>query len=175
MSFTRVRALILVGFLAVAAIVVVVLAVARDSQGGVVAGPGCPAGAPVASLRLPDGPPQVTVKVFNGTATQGLGAGVSGAFADRRFRVEKPAVSKKRFGDVAELRYGPEAVGAAQLVQAYFLGKATRAYDPGRKGAVVDVVVGAAYQRLGTFTEVNQSLGFLGEAKLPPGACAATA
>ncbi|GGQ59053.1 LytR C-terminal domain-containing protein [Couchioplanes azureus] len=174
MSFTRVRALLLVGFLAVAAIVVVVLAVARDSQGGPVAGPACPVGAPVASLRLPPGPSQVTVKVFNGTATPGLGARVSADFVDRRFQVQKPAMSRKQVADVAELRYGPEGVGAAQLVQAYFFGKATRAYDPARRGAVVDVVVGAGFQRLGRLTEAHQSLGIIGEAKLPPGACAPT-
>ncbi|MEV6597659.1 LytR C-terminal domain-containing protein [Actinoplanes sp. NPDC051346] len=173
MSFTRVRALILVGVLVVAAAVVVVLAVVRDSQGAAVAA-GCPAGAPVANLRIPAGPHEVTVKVFNGTETPDLGFGVSDDFANRRFNVRKPAKNPKLVKDVAVLRYGPEGVGAAQLVQAYFLGKATPAYDPRRKGAVVDVVIGTYYRELGTTTQVNQAHGILGEADLPPGACAPT-
>ncbi|MEV4642111.1 LytR C-terminal domain-containing protein [Actinoplanes sp. NPDC049548] len=174
MSFTRVRAFLLVGVLAVAAIVVVVTAVLRDTQADAVAA-GCPAGAPIAHLRLPTGPKDVTVKVLNGTATQGLAKGVSAEFANREFKVRKPGENRKRFDGVALLRYGPEAVGDAQLLQAYFLGDAERAYDPKRKGEVVDVVIGARYRQLGTTTEVKQSLGILGEAELPPGACAAKA
>ncbi|MFI5493866.1 LytR C-terminal domain-containing protein [Actinoplanes sp. NPDC051859] len=173
MSFTRVRAFFLVGFLAVAALVVVIVAVIRDTQGAAVAGADCPAGAPVASLRVPNGPQHVTVKIFNGTATQGLAEGVSGDFANRRFQVQKPAENKKRFDGVAVLRFGPEAVGAAQLVQAYFLNKAEPVYDAERKGAVVDVVIGKGYQQLGTLTEVNQSIGYLGEPTPPPGSCRA--
>ncbi|MFI7599908.1 LytR C-terminal domain-containing protein [Actinoplanes sp. NPDC049681] len=174
MSFTRVRAFIVVGFLAVAAIVTVVIAVVRDTQADAVAA-GCPAGAPIADLRLPKGPKEVTVKVLNGTRTQGRARDVSAEFANREFKVEKPGENKKHFDEVALLRYGPAAVGDAQLIQAYFLGDATRAYDPKRKGAVVDVVIGERYRQLGTTTEVKQSLGILGEAQLPPGACAAKA
>ena len=54
MSFARVRALVVVGVLAVAAIVFVVVALVRDSQGGAVNGEKCPAGAPMADVTLPD-------------------------------------------------------------------------------------------------------------------------
>ncbi|BCJ48685.1 hypothetical protein Asp14428_01600 [Actinoplanes sp. NBRC 14428] len=174
MTFTRARALILVGVLAVAAIVVVLVAVVRDSQAGASAS-GCPEGAPVAHLKLPKGPKEVTVKVLNGTKTPGRAKDISAEFANREFKVQKSAENRKRFDGVAVLRYGPEAVGAAQLVQAYFLGEGTRAYEPKRKGAVVDVVIGARFRQLGTTTEVKQSLGLLGEATLPPGACEAKA
>ena len=74
---------------------------------------------------------------------------------------------------VAQLRYGPAAVGAAHLLKAYFLAQAEPQYNPKRKGAVVDVVIGSEFQQLATTTEVNQSLVELGAPDVPPGACAA--
>ena len=72
MSFARVRALVVVGVLAVAAVVFVIVALVKDTQGGPTAGEGCPAGAPMADVRLPDDPAEVTVKILNGTGTPGL-------------------------------------------------------------------------------------------------------
>ncbi|MGW4944269.1 LytR C-terminal domain-containing protein [Actinoplanes sp. NPDC004185] len=172
MSFARVRALVVVGVLAVAAVVFVVVALVRDTQGDAVAG-GCPDGSVMANLTLPDDPEQVTVRVFNGTKTPGLADSVTNEFKNRRFKTQKPAENKKKVDDVAVMRYGPEAVGSAWLLRAYFLNQAEPQYDPKRKGAVVDVVVGKGFQQLATTTEVNQSLVELGEPELPPGACVA--
>jgi LytR cell envelope-related transcriptional attenuator len=172
MSFARVRALIVIGVLAIAAVVFVIVALVRDSQGDAVAN-GCPAGSVMADVTLPDDPAEVTVKVFNGTTTPGLAENLSNDFANRRFKTQKPAENKTKFKGVAELRYGPAAVGSAHLLNAYFLAQAKAQYDPKRKGAVIDVVVGSLYQQLASPTEVNQSLVELGEPDLPPGACAA--
>ena len=73
------------------------------------------------------------------------------------------------------MRYGPEAVGSAWLLRAYFLNQADAQYDAKRKGVVVDVVIGSSFQQLATTTEVNQSLVELGEPELPVGACVAPA
>lgn len=172
MTFARVRALIVVGVLFVAAVVFVIIALVRDSQHDAVA-QGCPAGSVMANVTLPDTPAEVTIKVFNGTTTARLAESVTDDFRNRNFKTLKPAENKKRFKGVAQLRYGPDAVGAAQLVKAYFLAQAEPLYDPKRKGAVVDVVIGSQYQQLATTTEVNQSLVELGEPDVPPGACAA--
>ena len=172
MTFARVRALVVVGVLAVAAVVFVIVALVRDTQHDSVA-QGCPPGSVLADITLPDGPQGVTLRVFNGTATTGLAQTVSNDFANRGFKVQKPAENKKRYKGVAQLRYGPLAVGAAQLVKAYFLAQADPVYDAKRKGKVVDVVVGGKYQQLATTTEVNQSLVELGEPEVPPGACPA--
>jgi len=174
MSFARVRALVVIGVLAVAAVVFVITALVRDSQQNAVTS-GCPAGSVMADLTLPQGPGEVTVKVYNGTGQTGLADGVSRDFANRGFKTQKPAENKKKFKGVAQLHYGPAAVGKAQLIKAYFLAQAEPQYDPKRKGAVVDVVIGTQYQQLATTTEVNQSLVELGEPELPPGACAAPA
>jgi len=173
MSFARVRALVVVGVLAVAAVVFVIVALVRDSQGDVVAGNTCPAGAPLANITLPDNPNQVTVKVLNGTTIPGLAEKVTNDFKNRRFKTQSPGEDKKRVKGVAVVRYGPAAVGSAQLLEAFFLGQATPEYNPKRKDAVVDIVIGNQFQQLATTTEVNQSLVELGEPEVPPGACAA--
>jgi len=107
MSFARVRALVVVGVLAVAAIVFVITALVKDSQGNEVTGDDCPAGAPLADVTLPDDPDQVTVKVYNGTNTSGLADNVTNEFKNRGFTVQKPAESKTKYKGVAEIRYGP--------------------------------------------------------------------
>jgi hypothetical protein len=174
MSFARVRALVVVGVLAVAAIIFVITALVRDSQGGTVTGEDCPAGAPRADVTLPDDPAEVTVKVYNGTNTAGLAESVTNEFKNRRFTVQKPAESKTKYKGVAEIRYGPDAVGKAQLLRAYFLAQSKMEYNAKRKGAVIDIVIGSQYRQLATTTEVNQSLVEVGEPTLPPGACIKT-
>jgi len=174
MSFARVRALVVVGVLAAAAVVFVIVALVRDSQGDAVAS-GCPDGSVRANITLPNDPNQVTVKVYNGTDTAGLADSVTNEFKNRRFKTQKPAENKKKVDGVAVMRYGPEAVGSAWLLRAYFLNQADAQYDAKRKGAVVDIVVGSNFQQLATTTEVNQSLVELGEPELPVGACAAPA
>ena len=175
MSFARARAFIVFGVLAVAAVVFMIVALVRDSQADVVAGAGCPASAPRANIKLPAGPEQITVKVLNGTRTPGLAQRVTNDFKNRQFKVQKPAEDKKRVKDVAVLRFGPEAVGAAQLLRAYFLNQADLEYNARRKGAAVDIVLGTNFQQLATSTEVKQSLSIIGEPELPPGACVAPA
>ena len=172
MSFARVRALVVVGVLAVAAIVFVITALVRDSQGDEVTADNCPAGAPLADVTLPDDPADVTVKVYNGTNTTGLAESVTNEFKNRRFTVQKPGESKTRYKGVAEIRYGPDAVGRAQLLRAYFLDQSKLEYNAKRKGIVIDIVIGNGFRQLATTTEVNQSLVEVGEPTLPPGACA---
>jgi hypothetical protein len=175
MSFARVRALVVVGVLAVAAIVFVVVALVRDTQGDALADSGCPEGAPLADVTLPADPKDVKIKVLNGTSTAGLADKVSTDFKNRGFAMQKPGESKSKFERIAIIRYGPKAVGDAQLIKAYFLGRAKPEYNAKRTDDIVEIVVGASYAQLATSTEVNQSLVELGEPEVPPGACAAPA
>ncbi|SDT78055.1 LytR C-terminal domain-containing protein [Actinoplanes derwentensis] len=171
MSFARVRALVVVGVLAVAAIVFVVVTLVRDSQRGLSNGGACPAGAPLADIRLPTDPVDVVVKVYNGTNRAGLAEQVTTEFQNRRFSVKNPGKSKTKFDGVAEIRFGPETAGDAQLLRAYFLAQSKMVYNAKRTGGVIDIVIGNQFQALATTTEVNQSLGSLGEPTLPPGSC----
>ncbi|MEV6346154.1 LytR C-terminal domain-containing protein [Actinoplanes sp. NPDC051851] len=171
MSFARVRALVVVGVLAVAAVVFVIVALVRDTQGGSTSGSDCPAGSAMADMTLPDDPAEVTVKVLNGTNTAGLADSVSTEFKNRRFNTQTPGKSKTKYKGVAEIRYGPDAVGKAQLLRAYFLAQSEMEYNAKRKGATIEIVIGSRFQQLATTTEVNQSLVEVGEPTLPPGAC----
>jgi hypothetical protein len=173
MSFARVRALVVIAALTVAAIIFVVIAVVRDSQTGAATAAGCPDGFVIANIALPE-PKDVKVKVFNGTGIAGQGERVADDFRNREFQVDKRVVNERKAVDgVAVLRYGPEAVGSSHLLRAYFLDEATTQYDRKRKGPVVDVIIGTDFQQLGTTTEVNQSIGALGNPPLPEAACPA--
>ena len=161
--------------LGVAAIVFVVVALVRDTQGGVEAGKDCPDNAPRANIKLPDDTNQVKLRVLNGTKTAGLADRVTDDFKNRDFAMQKPAESKSKFERIAIIQFGPKAVGGAQLVNAYFLGKAKMEYSAKRTNDVVDIIIGNQFRQLATSTEVNQSLIELGEPTPPPGSCVAPA
>ncbi|GAA4562040.1 hypothetical protein GCM10023176_01960 [Micromonospora coerulea] len=164
------RALVVVGLLAVVALVFVVVAVVRDSQGGVASAESCPDGWPLADVTLRE-PKDVKVNVYNATDETGLAGTVADDFRYRKFQVKKVDDAKKRVDDVAVLRFGPKGVGSAHLLRAYFLNNAKQEYDAKRKDDTVDVVLGNGFQQLATTTEVNQSLGDLGSPEAPPGSC----
>jgi hypothetical protein len=175
MTFARVRALIFVGVLFVTACVLVIMAVTRDTQTKPRVANECPAGLVPAHTTMPERN-QVKINVFNGTKIVGLAQQVGGEFKNRGFDVKKMATAPRNKiynNDIAIIRYGPEAVGAAQLVRANFLLEADEAmqFDIRRKGPEVDVTIGVRFQQLGTTTEVNQSIAALGEPELPPGTC----
>ena len=175
MSFARVRALVVVGVLVVFALVFVVVAIVRDSQGNVVTAENCPEGYKVANVALPREEKDVKINVFNATNQPGLATKVGNEFHDRTFQVLKTGNDPlhKRVDDVAVLRYGPKAIGAAQLLRAYFLDDAGREFDLNRTDDVVDVVIGNGFQQLATQTETRQSLAELGRPVLPDKTCAA--
>jgi hypothetical protein len=172
MGFTRLRAYLVFGVLAVAAIVVVGIAVLRDSQGGTTAGSDCPAGTTPANLTLPKEAGQVKLRVLNGTKTPGLAETVSNEFKDRGFVMQTAKDNKTKVSQVAVIQYGPKTVGAAQWIRAYFLGEAKPEFSAARTTDVIDVVIGSKFQNLATFTEVNQSMAQIGVPSAPPGTCA---
>jgi LytR cell envelope-related transcriptional attenuator len=173
MTFARVRALIIVGVLFVAASVTVVLALTKDTQSRFHLGGQCPAGMVPVSLTLPEHHKDVKLNVYNGTRIVGLANRVGTEFSNREFNVQKmrDAPGRKIYDTIAEIHYGPRTVGAAWLMRAYFLGEAEMVFDLKRKDDVVDVIVGTQFQQLATTTEVNQSIAQLGTPDLPPGTC----
>ncbi|AGL19779.1 LytR C-terminal domain-containing protein [Actinoplanes sp. N902-109] len=157
--------------LLVAALVVVIVAVSRDTQNGPLAD-ACK-GAVMVNATLPRGTSDVTVKVYNGTGRAGVASALTNDLKNRGFATQKPGESKSHIDDVAIVRYGPKALSSAWLLRAFFLNQTKQEYDPKRTSATVDVIVGRGYQQLATPTEVNQSLAALGDPVLPPGSCAA--
>lgn len=174
MTFARVRSLVIVGTLAVVALVMIVVALVRDTQSGT-ANPAakCKEGYVLANIALRE-PKDIKIRVFNATNRPGRARSVADDFRNRKFQVLTIGNVKSGADDVAVLRYGPKGVGSAHLLRAYFLDEATPQYDAKRKDDVVDVIIGSAFQQLATTTEVHQSLVELGgRPELPPGTCAA--
>jgi hypothetical protein len=171
MTFARVRALIFVAVLFVAAGVVVLMTISRDTQTNVAAVNECPSPLVPAHTRMPERN-QVTVKVFNGTKTVGLGDSVTTQLKFRGFKVLPPANAPKVVNQIAVIVYGPDAIGAAYLVSANFLvDQAVMDFEINRKGAEVDVTIGTQFEQLATQTEVNQSIAEIGNPPLPAGTC----
>jgi LytR cell envelope-related transcriptional attenuator len=171
MTFARIRAIAIVSVLVVTAMVVVAAAILRDDQTGPFAA-GCPKDAVIADTRLPE-PSEVKINVYNATDHPGLANQVAIDFKNRKFTVVNASNDPKgkRLDQVAVLRYGPKAVGAAWLLRAYFLDQAAREFDINRKDALVDVVIGTQFKQLATVTEFHQALAQLGNPTLPEGTC----
>ncbi len=174
MTFARVRALIFVAVLFMTAGVVVLMAVNRDTQTRPRANTDCPPGLVPANIAPPERA-SVKLNVYNGTKIVGLAEKVAVEFKNRGFDVKKTGTvsGNKVVDEVAIIRYGPRAVGAAWLLRAHFLlvEEDPMEFDLKREDDVVDVIVGTRYQQLATTTEVNQSIAALGPPLLPPGTC----
>lgn len=176
MSFARIRALALVTALVVAALVVTVVALTKGSKTQAEAPKTCPSGYALANMKLPNDNRQINVNVYNATDRIGLAGTVKLDFEYRRFHVVKTGNNPlgKPVPGVAVLRFGPKAVGAAYVVDAYFLNNAVHEYDANRTDDAVDVVLGGDFRQLATQTEVNQAFTVLagrGGPSLPPKAC----
>jgi hypothetical protein len=175
MTFARVRALIFVAVLFIGAGVVVVMAIGRDTQTQASTENACEDGLVPAKIKMPERD-KVTINVLNGTTKVGLAQQVGGEFKNLGFKINKTedTPDHKTYDNIAVITYGPDAVGAAWLVSAYFLvDQAQMKFDIKRKGAEVDVIIGAAFQQLATTSEVNQSIAALGNPQLEEGTCEA--
>jgi hypothetical protein len=172
MTFARIRAIAIVSVLVVTAMILVAAAILRDNQSGPFSAAGCPKDAIIADTRLPE-PSEVKINVYNATDHPGLANQVKIDFTNRKFTVVNAGNDPKgkRVDQVAVLRYGPKAVGAAWLLRAYFLDQAAREFDINRKDALVDVVIGTQFKQLATVTEFHQALAQLGNPTLPEGTC----
>ena len=176
MSLARLRALIIVGVLVVAAAVFVTVAIVRDKQDDAQIAVDCQAGDVPADLRLPDDTATIKLNVFNATTSPGIAGQVASDFRARKFTVVKEETAPPpALEAVAEIRYGPRMVGSAWVVSAFFLNDARKKFDISRDDDTIDVVIGTKYLELATFTEQRQALGAAGEPILPPGTCDANA
>jgi hypothetical protein len=170
MSFARVRALVVLAVLVVAAGVFVIVAMVRDSQGTAAVANGCPAGFVPANLKLPEAK-EIKIRVYNSTDRPGLAADVAADFKNRHVQVLKQDNSSKAVPGVAVLRYGPKAVGAAHVMRSFFLDQAKTEFNIKRQDDMVDVVIGGEFRQLATPTEFNQSVSALQNPAPPKGTC----
>jgi hypothetical protein len=174
MTFPRVRAMIFVAVLFVTAGVVVLTAVNRDTQLQPPEDP-CGPGQIRVNVAVVD-EEHVTLNVYNATQRRGLAEQITAEFGNRGFTANTmEGVPEGGPYDLAGyLVYGPDAVGAAWLVSAYFLdGEYEGTFQPERVGPEVDVILGNGFQQLATSTEVNQAIAANGRPRPPDGTCAA--
>lgn len=173
MSFARARALVIVGALVVCALIVAVVALVKDSEGDPSGIGGCPAGAVIADLQLhPE--KELKINLFDGTGGTSSTLGVGNELGFRGFQVNRVDTRAKPIPAIKEpaiVRYGPKAVGGAQVVQAYFLDEATLDFQLNRDDASIDVVIGTGFKKLATTSEVKQALAQMGRPSEPPGTC----
>lgn len=177
MSFARIRALALVTFLVVAALVLTIMALTKGTGTQANEPQTCPSGYVLANMKLPNDNRQINVNVYNATDKVGLANTVKLDFEYRKFHVVKTGNNPlgKPVAGVALLRYGPKSVGAAYVIDAYFLNDAVHEYDAKRTDDTVDVVLGGGFKQLATQTEVNQAFTVLagrGGPQLPDKTCA---
>lgn len=176
MSLARVRSLIILGVLVIAAVVVVTWTLLADDQGRVGnAAASCGPSQTPAATKIP-AEKAVTLNVYNATDRDGLAQATAQELQARGFKIgqisEDPL--QKVIPSSAELRYGPAEVGAAQLLRAYVPG-ATSAFDinrtSGAQANTIDLVLGNKYTQLNTPSQVKEAIVALGDPSAPPGTC----
>jgi LytR cell envelope-related transcriptional attenuator len=176
MNAARIRALVIVGVLAIAAGVLSKVAISGDKQAHLNFATTCAAGkVPVVTDPLPDYD-QITLDVYNGSKVPGVAENLASGLERRGFKIQKVG-DKPTTRDVADLYYGPKTLAAAWVVRSEFL-----LSDPtDNRGMnfsltdtsnVVVIVIGTGFKQLGSKTEVNQSIAALNTPSPPPGTCA---
>jgi hypothetical protein len=90
----------------------------------------------------------VVLNVYNATNRAGLAAQVARDFRGEGFRINKVSNDPrgKRIAQVAEIRFGPNARAAAELVEYYLAG--AKMVELKRQGPRVDVALGRGYTSL---------------------------
>jgi hypothetical protein len=180
MNAARIRALAIIGVLLIAAVVLVKVAMSDDTQTHANYADTCPANTvKVVTKPLPDYP-DITLKIYNGSAVPGAAQSLADSLRQRLFKVEPVGKhdDKPTTNNVADITYGPNTVGAAWVVRAEFLLTGPNDYkvmhfNIKNTSKIVTIVIGKGYRQLGANTEVNQAVAALGTPQAPPGTCAA--
>jgi hypothetical protein len=141
-SLARVRALTVIGVLALVAVITVVWAIVTDDQTETSA-----RGCDTVQASIPP-PSAVKVRVYNGTDEAGLAQKVQAQLKKRGFQVIDVAndPESEPITQAAQIRYGPTGAGAAQLLQASVRG--SEIVDDAREDATVDLVLGNTFKAL---------------------------
>jgi hypothetical protein len=173
MTIARIRALVIVGALFLAALVLVTVSIVKDKQTRA-AGASCAKNDVRVDTHLADSE-NIQLNVYNATDRPGLANEIAKELKQRKFKVDPEKASNDPLGKpvdgVAVLRYGPKMVGAAWVLGSYFLNEAVLEFDPSRQDETIDVVLGPSFKKLATETEQRLALASVGRAKKPDGTC----
>ncbi|MEU1964399.1 LytR C-terminal domain-containing protein [Micromonospora sediminicola] len=138
--------------------------------GAVPATPGCPAGFVGARIWAP-GREDTKISIVNASGHANRGAVVASELRTFRFEVLAVTQAPEVHDGVAVLRYGPQTVGAAWNLQAFFPDGVTLQFELRRVDDVVEVAIGKRFSQLPDITEVNQATAKLPLPTAPPGTC----
>jgi hypothetical protein len=165
-----VRALAVLGVLVLLAGGAAAWAIAKDAQTAQVAGTPCVQSSVPFATAVPTVPATVRMNVYNATQQVGLATRVADELKLRGFAVDQIGNDplKQTVPGVAQIRYGPQGAGAAQLLRAHIPGAETTVVT--RSDAEIDVVLGMQYLHLATPAEAAQERAKLG-APVPPRLC----
>lgn len=167
MRLARVRALIIIGTLALVATATVAWAIMNDSQADLA---GCKPGEIPVNLAMPK-PQDVEVRVYNATKEPGLASQVKADLEEYGYKVvETDDKDVEGLTASARIVYGPNSLGAGHVLSAYFL-NAERKFDPERDDTSVEVIIGEGFRQVNTESEKVQSLGEIGRPTAPAGTC----
>jgi len=99
---------------------------------------------------------KLQVRVYNGTAREGLARRVAGQLTGRGYAIvatdNDPLSGIRPVDGTAEVRYGTAGARAAALVRRQVPGATL--YEDAREGSIVDLVLGQQFQRLSTPAEL---------------------
>ena len=111
----------------------------------------------------------VAVRVVDATGRPGAAEAVLAELRTRGFGRTVPGGTVEPLPNAAVgvVRYGPSTVGDAAVVRAVLSDRTEPVFEPARSDDLIDVVLGPAFQQLGTPTEVNQRLVHFGPETLP--------
>ena len=133
MSFARVRALVVIGVLAVAAVVFVVVALVRDTPGRRGRRRRLPGRRAAGQRDAARGPGRGQDQDLQRHQHAGLADKVTTDFKNRGFQMQKPGESKTKFERIAVITVRARRRSATpSCCRAYFLGKAKPQYNAKR-------------------------------------------
>jgi hypothetical protein len=141
MSLARVRALVVIGVLAVIALSTVVWAIIKDDQTKPSTQQACELGTKVQTAIPPAA--AVKLRIFNATDITGLATTAKTQLQQAGFKTITTGNASDAVDATAEVRYGPAGVGAAYLVRAHV--KNSTATPDDRKDDSVDLILGNDY------------------------------
>jgi hypothetical protein len=139
-------------------------------SGSALPSPACPPGTRPVHAKLPQ-PTDISVRVYNATSRPALATQVATELTARGLTVLKVADSDRPYPQTL-LRHGPDGLGAAWLLRAYFPDARTD-YEAQQQGPSVDVIVGPSFVKVPAATEINRAIAQNGTPVLPPGTCPA--
>jgi LytR cell envelope-related transcriptional attenuator len=151
-----------VTFLGGLALVLVVGSIAWLTYAGVVPWPfggAVKVAQSVCTRSQPLPPKKIAVRVFNGSARNGLASQVSAQLKALGFAVKVTGNDplEARIKTPVQIRHGANGDIAAATMSAYVVGKVDQEQDD-RQDATIDLVLGPSYSRLHTKSELKKSL-----------------